>query len=966
MAISGVSAQTPAFPTAEGYGMGSRGGRGGKVVAVTTLEDDGTGNLPGSLRWALKQHPGDPITVVFRISGIIDLKGVDLRSKRNYVTLAGQTAPGDGICIRGAKCNFGGSTNLVIRHLRFRIGLKELENDSTEFIPGGSIGIENASNWIIDHCTFGWSGEENMTLYDNTLTTVQWCIVHEGLYDSGHGKGARSYGAQWGGQTSTYHHNLLANNVSRTPRVNGARSNDTHVLMDYVNNVNYNWGKSNSCYGSDIDAKGKTHRLNMINNYYKPGPARPGTSSSFFTQASFHGEQTTAKIAQFYMAGNYMEGSANSSLNDNNYLGLDTSAYAAKGIGLSAMISPVPFDVPYRLNTETAQEAYDHVLEGAGAFPRDAVDRRIVEEVRTGTVHFNGRFNNYALSGIIDQPSDAGGYPEYQTYNTITDNDSDGMDDAWETANGLDPTDPDDRNRYVQSGYTCLEVYLNSLVGEDIALDFTLSERKVHDFLVAKDGTGDFSTINEAIDAVPDDGKRYSIFIKKGIYEEKVFVGNRWSESGKIISMVGEHTDSVVISWNDYNGKQIDYPGKGTITADGMTCPTMTVTSPDFYMENITVKNPSTQAQAVALYQCGDRQVLKNCKILGNQDTHRTKKGKRYFFFRCTIEGGVDFIYAGGTCYFYQCNIVSNRGGYITAPEDITYTSTLPTGEKLRYGFIFKDCDVLPGPGVADGSVYLGRPWAVDCGSIFMNCRLGSHIHERGWQTWDGNEKKAFFAEYQSMNADGSSPVDVSKRVDWSVQLTTHNVNDYLLLSKIFAKVSTTLFDPAPIVVAPLAPESVGTDGNDLVWTPVNNATGYVVYANGSVIGFRKMNRFTDTLSHSIPPTYTIKTMGTLGNLSRGNGEREDFSIESINTAINTPLETTGVNERERSILPRIENGQILFERPSDLRIFTITGRLLANIPECTQFNTLDLPAGFYLFWGADDTNIPFSFKIRR
>jgi len=224
---SGIHAQIPAFPTAEGYGSMATGGRGGKVVEVTNLEDDAAGNTVGSLRWALKQHTSEPLTIVFRTSGIINLV-TDLKSKRTKgTTLAGQSAPGDGICIRGAKVNLGGCENLIIRHLRFRIGMK----GDTAFAAGGSIGIENAKKVIIDHCTFGWSGEENMTFYDNDFTTVQWCIVHEGLYASGHAKGARSYGCQWGGETATYHHNLLAHNVSRTPRFNGSKNNDIKVQL---------------------------------------------------------------------------------------------------------------------------------------------------------------------------------------------------------------------------------------------------------------------------------------------------------------------------------------------------------------------------------------------------------------------------------------------------------------------------------------------------------------------------------------------------------------------------------------------------------------------------------------------------------------------------------------------------------------------------------------------------------------
>jgi len=960
----GLFAQTPAFPTAEGYGMWASGGRGGKVVEVTNTQDDADGTIPGSFRWALKQYPSEPLTIVFKVSGIINLVDQLRSSRTTGLTIAGQTAPGDGICIRGAKCNFGGSKNLVIRHMRFRIGLKELEDGTTEFIEGGSIGIENASNWIIDHCTFGWSGEENMTIYDNTLTTVQWSLVHEGLYDAGHPKGARGYGTQWGGQSSTYHHNLLANNYNRTPRVNGARSNDINVLMDYVNNLNYNWGKVNSAYGGDLDHSGQTHRCNMINNYYKPGPARPGTSSSYFVQSSFNSEQTTSKIAKWYMHGNYMEGSANETKNEDNYIGLDASYYTSQGIDKSELISAVPFEVPYNLKTETAQEAYESVLTGAGAFPRDTIDRRIVHEVRTGEATYGGILG--ASSGMIDKPSDAGGYPEYLTYDTIVDNDHDGMDDSWESANGLDPANPEDRNRYVSSGYTCLEVYLNSLVGENIDLDYNFSVLKVHDYVVAQDGTGDFTSINEAIEAAPASSARTTIFIKKGTYQEKVFIGDRWVTSNKVISLIGEHVDSVIIVWDDYLGKEITYPGQeGTIVADGTTCPTMTVTAPGFYMENITVRNPYPSAQAVALYQSGDGQVLKNCKILGNQDTHRTKKGRRYFYFRSTIEGDVDFIYAGGTCYFYQCDIVSNSGGYITAPEDIVYKATLPSGETLRYGFFFKDCDIMATDGVGDGSVYLGRPWGPECGSVFLNCRLGDHINNRGWQTWGGNETSACFGEYKSMNADGSSPADVSQRVSWSQQFTTTDYNNHMLLSHIYASVSSTTFDPVPMLIAPDAPASLQVEDSSLVWTAVNTATGYVVYANGSVIGFSKINRYVDTLDYETPPVYTIRSIGELGNLSVKNGKAEDFTEESINVAINSVL--IGIDEKKpaQNFIPKIEKGTIIFDSPSDCRVFSVLGQELYRERNCSDFSLDKLNAGIYIFVVSDKER-QYTFKISK
>ncbi|MEO9476345.1 MAG: T9SS type A sorting domain-containing protein [Cyclobacteriaceae bacterium] len=449
----------PAFPTAEGYGMWASGGRGGKVVEVTSLEDrDRRGNIiEGGFRWALQQYPDEPITVVFKVSGIIDLNGADLRSKRDNVTIAGQTAPGDGICIKGGKVNLGGSNNLILRHLRFRVGLL----DDGGFIEGGALGYENGSNFIIDHCTFGWSGEENMTIYDNKNTTVQWCLVHEGLYDVGHPKGVRGYGTQWGGETSTYHHNLLANNVSRTPRINGAKNNDINVLTDFVNNVNFNWGKKNSCYGGEITGNGKTHKCNWINNYYKPGPARDGDEYSLFIDVL---GTNNGGSSEWYLQGNFMEGTANEDNNTDNYLGIDFSVYTDDGVEQSTLINDTAFEVPYELNVESAEEAFSSVLDGAGAFPRDTTDLRIIKEVKSGVVAGSGAYGDQ--KGMIDDPDVVGGYQIYKSYNIAADLDHDGMADYWEAANALDSTNAEDRNTLTADGYTVLEVYLNYLAGE--------------------------------------------------------------------------------------------------------------------------------------------------------------------------------------------------------------------------------------------------------------------------------------------------------------------------------------------------------------------------------------------------------------------------------------------------------------------------------------------------------------------
>lgn len=489
-----IEAQTLAFPTAEGFGALATGGRGGKVVVITNLEDDANNPPEGSFRWALQQHPGEPITVIFKVSGLIDLKS-ELRCKRDNFTIAGQTAPGDGICIKGNKVNLGGSTNFILRHLRFRIGVVVKADGTPDAAGNGSIGIKNSKNFIVDHCTFGWSGEENMTVYDNHYTTVQWCIIHEGLYASGHNKGARSYATQWGGSPATYHHNLIAHNVSRTPRINGAGNilEDRNVLLDYINNVNYNWGGSLGCYGGEREVKGATHECNFVNNYYKQGPATNTSWTNFVRIERQRDGRISVGPSYWYITGNKMvdiNGATISKVTDDNWLGINNNS----GYLLDSLKWPAPFNIEekYQLKTiESADDAFLSVLDRAGAFPRDAVDTRIIDETFAGTASGKGTKETFLKGGIeqtspfynipkgiIDEPEGAGGYPVYNSESAPVDSDGDGMPDDWELANGLDPNDPADGNKMTVSGYTALEVYLNGLVGEVIDLDFTSINNK--------------------------------------------------------------------------------------------------------------------------------------------------------------------------------------------------------------------------------------------------------------------------------------------------------------------------------------------------------------------------------------------------------------------------------------------------------------------------------------------------------
>lgn len=482
-----VFSQQIAFPGAEGYAKYASGGRGGEVLAVTNLLDEPDEPPEGSLRWVLKQfidtipHPTipgvtlkipRPLTVVFRVSGTIELKD-ELKVGRENLTLAGQTAPGDGICFKNHCVTVRGE-NIIIRYLRFRPGLDAGADALSHGIAG--LNVENCSNVIVDHCSFSWANEECAIFYDNQNTTVQWCIASEGLYSAGHAKGSRSYCGVWGGQNASYHHNLIAHNRSRTIRFNGARAHDTYALVDYRNNVIYNWGTDGACYGGEVQIQGGFSRANIIGNYYKPGPAVDFTLK--FIEPSYG--STDYGVGQWYVDGNYMYSDPDKT--SDNWSGVDLGRIPSGSRDLAK--STKPFRIEEPLPTESAEDAYQSVIEMVGAvYPRrDTVDARIIHETLSGTATGNGVYGGNSVTGIIDTPDSVGGYPEYLTYDVPEDADEDGMDDAWEQANGLSPADPEDRNEVDQSGYTMLEVYLNSLV-EDFTqiLDPVVHVKNVHD-----------------------------------------------------------------------------------------------------------------------------------------------------------------------------------------------------------------------------------------------------------------------------------------------------------------------------------------------------------------------------------------------------------------------------------------------------------------------------------------------------
>ena len=436
-----ASAQTPAFPGAEGAGMFTTGGRGGKVLYVTSLEDN---DSVGTLRWAIRKK--GPRTILFNVSGIIQLKS-PLFINNGDVTIAGQSAPGDGICISNHETIIS-ADNVIVRYLRFRLG--DGAKEAIDAFSGKS-----QKNIIIDHCSMSWSVDECSSFYDNENFTMQWCLIAESLRNSAHVKGEHGYGGIWGGKNVTFHHNLLVSHDSRNPRFCGSRYSNQSELekVDFRNNVIYNWGANNA-----YAAEGGSY--NLVNNYYKPGPASK-TNKYFINPYADDGKnhQPAGIFGRFYLKGNVMEG--NRAITKNNVSGVKMGsnfAEFAPNVTLNELISNTEFSIP-KPKTQSAKKAYQSVLKSAGcSLVRDVLDMRYVNETRTGTFTFKG--SKGSSNGLIDSQNDVGGWPVYNSLPAPPDTDGDGIPDGW-----LEKRYPGKKSTDLnKNGYTYLEVYLNSIV----------------------------------------------------------------------------------------------------------------------------------------------------------------------------------------------------------------------------------------------------------------------------------------------------------------------------------------------------------------------------------------------------------------------------------------------------------------------------------------------------------------------
>lgn len=506
-------AQAPAFPGAEGFARyTTTGGRSAdgttNVYHVTNLNDSGT----GSLRWALSQT--GPRTIVFDVSGYIDLKS-QLNVTSN-TTIAGQTAPGNGITLRYYTLYFGNCDNVIVRFIRCRRSQVKDVNDGADATWG-----RYRKNIILDHCSFSWSIDEVASFYDNLNFTMQWCNVTEGLANPGHTKGAHSYGGIWGGKDASFHHNFIAHVQNRAPRFNGARYNwsgydNTKYAnaiqaerVDFRNCVIYNWGNGNGCYGGPGGGY-----INIVNNYYKAGPGTKNTNrvtQVSVSDATNGGDNPFPGYAsRYYINGNYVTAADSkaenydwsgviyddglASLNGDKYIkdsdhkyGDDVEYVNIDGTDCVKLKLNAPIESG-DVTTHSAQTAYEKILAYCGAsLYRDAVDVRNMEEANSGTTTYNGDvayvnssgtvFATSSTKGILDFINDPEGeanpktasYPELneETRAEDFDTDGDGIPDEWEITNGLDPNDKSDANLKTideKGWYSNLEVYLNSLV----------------------------------------------------------------------------------------------------------------------------------------------------------------------------------------------------------------------------------------------------------------------------------------------------------------------------------------------------------------------------------------------------------------------------------------------------------------------------------------------------------------------
>lgn len=932
------------FPGAEGYGRFTTGGRavdgrGSKVYYVTRLDDCADDNLvEGTFRWAVKSGDDTPRTVLFKVAGTIYLTS-KLTGLKPNLTIAGQTAPGGGICLAGYQMKL--SSNSIVRHIRFRAG----DIATNPLKPNGNsmsmLDVENVQNVILDHCTFSWSMEENITMYDCDYATVQWCVFSEPLYNSGNTKGARAYGAQWGGEHSTMHHCLFAHCMSRAPRFNGVRSstNDRHVDNEFINNVIFNWGTHNSVYGGECSTgiAGNYNRTYMINNYYKPGPATKdgtGYARNFVTATG----ENINQLGEWYLSGNKFETGSKWARSearwsdevlekvnaDNYYAFLDTSNKRERAIAMwsagytqniydQKLLKALPAGYELTIkNYDTADEAYDKVVKQAGAsLPRyDEVDARILKEaagdmdpVYKGEPFVKENEDKTTTTitpslGIINTQYDItlNDHDQFAALDEIRNEDIDVTCFPRLQGDSFDAQVLDTDGDGLPDAYET-EVGLNP---NNPADGQALTESGYSNLELFLNGVADrkidATKYNKhqpeaafaGFNAIVGEGDAYTTV--QAAVDAAPADGTPYYifiKKGEYLGhvqinranthLVGQDKTNTIITWNKlYN----DDGGNVNTNA------TVNVTAANVSFDNLTIRNTRiNEGQALALYTLADRIIITSCNLEGYQDTYRTgNNGHRHLVRNSKISGRTDFIYNRGDVFFDSDTLhIVESGGWIVAPGH----------HNPNYGYVFRNAVITAKN--SGTTTYLGRPWSDTPKVSFINTSLteGVSIYPEGWDNMGGLPMQ--MAECNTMDKDGNA-------VDLSTRRTTFtnkdNPSQTCTSKAILGKVEADSYKldymlrgndnwdadwQAFILPAP----AIYVNNETISWT---DQTGFAQYYMVTVDGVATIT--TETSRANDGKTVTVKAMSNFGVLSEEASSKNPTGIQAPKTTANVKRRT--------------------------------------------------------------------------
>ncbi|MBN2274214.1 MAG: T9SS type A sorting domain-containing protein [Bacteroidales bacterium] len=469
---------------------------------------------------------------------------------------------------------------------------------------------------------------------------------------------------------------------------------------------------------------------------------------------------------------------------------------------------------------------------------------------------------------------------------------------------------------------------MNRFVPIIALLSVGFSKAQVFDMLVSKTGPDAYRSVQSAVNRIPDNSSSpYRVFVKNGVYYEKVHI----PASKTNVCLIGESVNGVIITYDDYSGKDgITTAGSYTFWTEGS----------DFYAENITFENSAGNVgQAVAIRTTGERQVFKNCRFLGFQDTYYAHKNRQYNL-HCYVEGATDFIFGDATAVFDSCIINCVKGGqYITAPSDTKLTSQKSDGSIFYHGLLLRSSLITCNNDVPVSGYYLGRPWQPNASAVYINCVLDIHIKPEGWSIWSGtdNHLSGFYGEYQNRGIDGEL-IDTLSRVDWSHQISTEDAETYYSLDYFFKKEDVE-WDPIPKTMAYNTATNLSVDDFRLTWwAEVPEGTGFVIFRNDSAIGFSDTTSFYDsTADVSRINSYRVKSVGPYGNLSPA-------SDECIVTA--SLVREIMNNHKPFQIIMKGNN--ICFSESVSIKIYDMTGIVVSSVNNTDCVSLSGLQKGLY------------------